>query len=137
MERDGRLVWWGRGVFLLIVVGLVVYLWVAGLDKADKWGSSIGGVVALVALGLPHLFPRKGKEEAVSEGAGVGDAVKPVGVVVEGSGDAEAESGGDANSGAEVVEGDTATVRVTRSGKAIAKGPGSVANSGVRQVPRS
>ncbi|MGX7829078.1 hypothetical protein ACTG9Q_28750 [Actinokineospora sp. 24-640] len=114
----------------------MVYLWVVGLDKADKWGSSIGGVVALMALGLPYLFPRKGKEGNVSENPGAGDAVEPNVVVVD-SGDAEAEIGGNANSGAEVVEGDTTRVRVTRSGKSVAKGPGSVANSGVRRVPRS
>jgi hypothetical protein len=67
----------------------------------------------------------------VSDDAGTG------GVVVEDSGDAEATGGGEANTGAETGLDDTGAVRVTRSGKAVADGPGSVANTGVRRVPRS
>src|ERR1041384_3035126 len=90
VARSGRWVWWGRGVFGVIVVGLVVYLGVVGLDQADKWGSSIGCVIALVALVTPYLLPRHVREGTMSESAATD------GVVVENSGDAEAEQGGEA-----------------------------------------
>jgi len=115
----------------VIVGGLTVYLFVVGLDKADKVGSSIGGVAAVVALVGPYLLPRSRGEDPVSDEARAGE------VVVEDSGDARAIGGGEANTGAEVVEDDAGTVRVTRSGTAVADGPGSMANTGVRRVPRS
>jgi hypothetical protein len=131
-RRSARLMWSGRVVFGVIVVALVIYLFVVGLDKADKLGSSIGGVVALVALGAPYLLPQRRTEEVpVADDAQVNEAV------VEDAGDAEATGGGQANTGAETVEGDTRSIRVTRSGKAVADGQGSVANTGVRRVPRS
>ena len=129
VARSGRWVWWGRGVFGVIVVGLVVYLGVVGLDQADKWGSSIGCVIALVALVTPYLLPRHVREGTMSESAATD------GVVVENSGDAEAEQGGEATTGVQTDDSDTGPVRVTRSGKAVATGPGSVANTGVRRVP--
>lgn len=133
VARSTRWVWVGRGVFGATVAGLAVYLVVVGLDEADKLGSSIGGVVAVVALLAPYLLPpARGKEDVV-----VFDDAESGGVVVEDSGDAEATGGGEANTGAEATKDDTGTVRVTRSGKAVASGPGSVANTGVRSDPRS
>ncbi|GAB3004729.1 hypothetical protein GCM10027184_72480 [Saccharothrix stipae] len=117
--------WAGRVVFGLIVAGLAVYLFKVGLDDADKLGSSIGGVAAVAALLAPYLLPRR-EEDAV-----------PDEVVVEDSGDADATGGGEANTGVETVDGDPGTVRVTRSGNAVADGPGSVANTGVRRRPRT
>uniref|UniRef100_UPI001EE49A69 hypothetical protein n=1 Tax=Saccharothrix deserti TaxID=2593674 RepID=UPI001EE49A69 len=75
----------------------------------------------------------RGKREdvMVSDDTGMG------GVVVEDSGDAEAMGAGEANTGAETGQDDTRAVRVTGSGKAVAEGPGSVANTGVRRVPRA
>ncbi|MFD4672983.1 hypothetical protein ACFWNN_24870 [Lentzea sp. NPDC058450] len=116
----------------MIVVGLVVYLFSVGLDEADKVGSSIGGVIAFVALGAPYLLPQPRKESLVPDDPQVSDDV-----VVENSGDAEATGGGVANAGVETVDGGTGAVRVTGSGKAVANGPGSVANTGVRRLPRS
>ncbi|MEU4447739.1 hypothetical protein AB0K14_07230 [Actinosynnema sp. NPDC050801] len=107
------------------MAGLAVYLFKVGLEDADKLGSSIGGVAAVAALLAPYLLPRR-EEAAV-----------PDEVVVEDSGDADATGGGEANTGAETVDGDTGTVRVTRSGNAVADGPGSVANTGVRRRPRT
>lgn len=118
--------WAGRVVFGVIVVGLVVYLSLVGLDKADKLGSSIGGVVALVALVAPYLLPARREDSPVADD-----------IVVENSGDAQATGGGQANTGAETPEGDTATIRVTGSGNAVADGSGSEANTGVRRIPRS
>ncbi|MDX3661754.1 hypothetical protein PV646_31000 [Streptomyces sp. ID05-26A] len=113
------------------MAGLVVYQFVVGLDRADKVGGSVGGVVALVALGAPYLLPRPQGENLMPNGAQARE------VVVEGSGDAKATAGGVANTGVETVERDAAAVRVTGSGKAVAEGSGSVANTGVRHVPRS
>jgi hypothetical protein len=113
------------------VAGLVAYLVVVGLDKADKVSSSIGAVLALIALVAPYLLPRSREEDAVSDEVEVGETE------VKDSGDAQATGAGEANTGAEVVDGGTGTVRVTRSGKAVADGPGSVANTGVRRVTRS
>jgi len=115
-------VWVGRGLFGVIVAGLVVYLVVVGLDKADKLASAISVVVALVALGAPYLLP------SVGEPVGEPDRV-------EDSGAARATGGGKANTGVEVA-GDDRPAQVTRSGDATADGSGSVANTGVQRWPR-
>jgi hypothetical protein len=39
------------------LVGLVVYLAIVGLDKADKLGSAIGMLLAAVGLLAPYLLP--------------------------------------------------------------------------------
>ncbi len=126
-----RWVWIGRVVFGVIVVGLVVYLFVVGLDKADKVGSSIGCVLALEALLAPYLLPRSREEDSVPDNASVGE------LVVEDSGDAHATGGGKAITGAAIVEGDTDVVRVVKTGIAVAHGVGSVAITGSLHVPRS
>ncbi|WP_439657751.1 hypothetical protein ACSHWB_35930 [Lentzea sp. HUAS TT2] len=113
------------------MAGLVVYLFVVGLDKADKVGSSIGGVLALVALGTPYLLPRSREEDPMLEHTQASE------IVVEDSGDANATGGGEANTGAQAVEGAMGAVRVTGSGNATADGPGSVANTGAQGIPRS
>ena len=129
MHRRKSWEWCGRVVFVVIVAGLVAYLSVVGLDKADKIASSIGGVVALAALIGPYLLLRsRNEDEVVSE-----DATNET--VITDSGEAEATGGGTANTGAETSE-DTGSIRVTRSGKAVAKGPGSVANTGARNLPQ-
>lgn len=67
--RSSRWVWVGRGVFGVIVVGLVVYLFAVGLDKADKVGSSIGGVVGVAALVAPYLLaPGRRRPDGTAEG---------------------------------------------------------------------
>ncbi|GAA1588106.1 hypothetical protein [Actinoplanes couchii] len=55
-RRSARLVWVGRGVFGAIVLSLIVYLLLVGIDTADKIASSVSVVVALVALGTPYLL---------------------------------------------------------------------------------
>ncbi|MEU5694354.1 hypothetical protein [Actinosynnema sp. NPDC020468] len=119
----------------MIVAGLAVYLFVVGLDEADKVGSSIGGVVAVAALVAPYLLPpaRGGRGERGTV-ASKGD--ESDGTVVESSGSAEASGGGEANTGVETARDGTGAIRVTGSGKAVANGSGSVANTGVRR-PRS
>jgi tetratricopeptide (TPR) repeat protein len=56
-RRSQWWVWTGRVVFGLLVVGVVAYLAIVGLDRADKTASSIGAVVALIALGALYLLP--------------------------------------------------------------------------------
>jgi hypothetical protein len=119
-------VWVGRVAFGVIVAGLVVYLVVVGLDKADKLASAIGAVAALVALVAPYLLPtpRPGGVSRVEP-----DRVQDTGT-------ARGTGMGQANTGVDVV-GDDRPAQVTRSGDATADGPGSVANTGVQRRPRS
>ncbi|BCL15797.1 hypothetical protein GCM10017556_35360 [Micromonospora sagamiensis] len=41
----------------LAVLGLVGYLIVVGLDRADKIGSAVGVVIAILGLVAPYLLP--------------------------------------------------------------------------------
>ncbi|WP_239395560.1 hypothetical protein [Frankia sp. CiP3] len=106
-------------MFALVVVGLVVYLAVVGLDSADKLASSIGVVVALLALGAPYLLPSPGSEPDR----------------VEDTGNARASAGGLAITGLQTADGNR-PAQVIRTGAATADGPGSVANSGLQRGPR-
>jgi hypothetical protein len=119
------LVWAGRVIFGVIVVGLVVYLVVVGLDKADKLASTVGVVVALLALGAPYLLP-----QPPLESASMPDPDR-----VEDTGKAAATGGGQANTGLEAI-GDSRPAQVTRSGDATADGPGSGANTGIQRRPQ-
>lgn len=118
-QRSRRWVWVGRAVFGAIVVAVVVYLAVVGLDEADKVASSIGVVVALAALGAPYLLPAPS----------AGGALDPD--RVEDAGRANATGGGQANTGLQGP--DSRPGQVIRSGDATADGPGSVANSGIQR----
>jgi len=55
--RRRRYLWLGRGVFAGITLALIAYLSWIGLDRADKVASTEGAVLALLALGAPHLLP--------------------------------------------------------------------------------
>jgi hypothetical protein len=118
--RRRLLIWMGRAVFAGIIAGLVIYLVSVGLDKADKIASSVGVVIALLALGAPYLLrtqePPKVPEPPVDR--------------VEHSGDATATGGGRANSGIERAD-VGGPAQVTRSGNARADAKGSSANTGV------
>jgi len=118
-------VWAGRVVFGVIVVALVVYLAVVGADKADKVASSIGVVLALLALGGPYLLPAP-----LPGGASTSDLDR-----VKDTGKAAATGGGRANTGL-LAPGDGRPGEVKRSGEATADGSGSVANTGIRHEPR-
>lgn len=56
-RRSPRWVWAGRMICLLVVSVVVGYLVLVGVDKADKVASSIGAVLALIALFSPYLLP--------------------------------------------------------------------------------
>lgn len=117
--------WAGRILFGVVVAGLVAYLARVGWSEADKRASSIGAVLALIALGAPYLLPRPEGGPLVPEPDQVQD-----------SGKATAAAGADANSGVDVVEGGERPAHVMRSGDAHADGPGSAANTGIRRRPR-
>jgi len=122
-RRSRRWIWAGRVVFGVLVAGLVGYLVVAGLEKADKVASGVGAVLALMALGAPYLLPPQG-------GAPMRDPDR-----VEDTGTAKATGGGQANAGLQTAGGDR-PAQVTRSGDATADGPGSVANTGIQRDRR-
>ncbi|MFC4066261.1 hypothetical protein [Actinoplanes subglobosus] len=105
-----------------MIVGLVAYFVVVGLDKADKIASTIGVVLAALALGGPYLLPPQKN----------GNAPAPT-MVVEGSGSATATGGGRANTGVQ-HRGDDSGAQVRSSGDARADGPGSNANTGVQRL---
>ena len=50
-------VWGGRAIAAVVIAGLVAYLCVVGLDKADKIASALGGLGAMAALAAPYLLP--------------------------------------------------------------------------------
>ena len=102
----------------VVVAGLVVYLVLVGLDRADKVASSISGVIA-VALFLASLLP--------------GRAPAPLDIV-EGSGAATATAGGHVHTGIQTARA-SGGAHVVRSGDARADGPGSIANTGITHGP--
>ena len=121
-RRSAWWVWAGRVVFAVVVVGLVVYLAVVGLDRADKLASSISLLVGLFALAAPYLLPLPGVS------GGEPDRV-------EDTGDARATGGGQANTG--LHTGDVGrAARAARTGDATADGPRSSANTGIQRGPR-
>lgn len=123
-RRRTQWVWIGRGVAVLALGGLTTYFLQVGWDEADKVGSSVGLLVAIAALFAPYLFPvTKFGGETVTE---------PLDLTR--TGKAEARDGGVANTGVEAEAGER-PIKVSDSGDATAQGPGSVANTGVRQVP--
>jgi uncharacterized membrane protein len=72
-----RWFWVGRAAGAVIVLGLVGYLVGVGLDRADKIGSAVGAVVALVAVLLPYILPaRTTKEPAMPEDEQPSQAVR-------------------------------------------------------------
>lgn len=119
-RRSRRVILTGRIVFTLLAIVLIVYLSIVGLDKADKIASTISVFLAAIALVGPYLLPK-------SEENG-----EPVpGVMIEGSGSATAIGGGHANTGVQRRR-TGASSHVRQSGDARAEGPGSIANTGIR-----
>ena len=117
-HRNRRWTWAGRILAVVILVGLAVYPLRVGLEAASKIGSVLTVLIAFAALVAPYLLPPSGGS-AMHEEAQVED-----------SGNARAGAGGHANTGIETT-GEGAPKRVSRSGGAVAEGPGSVANTGI------
>lgn len=57
MRRHSGWIWGGRIVAVAVVAGLISYLSIVGLDKADKLASVLGLFVAVAALAAPYLLP--------------------------------------------------------------------------------
>jgi hypothetical protein len=74
-QRNPRFVWISRIIAISVIVGLAIYLIFVGLNAADKLGSAIGAVVALVALLAPYVLPPRGAGAAISPAQHVSDAV--------------------------------------------------------------
>jgi hypothetical protein len=119
-RRSRRLVLIGRVVAAIVLAGLAVYLVRAGLDKADKLASSIGLLVAALALVAPYLVPASSDQPAPRNPT----------AVVEDTGDAKATAGGFASTGVVTTGEDDGPTQVRNTGDATADGPASVANTG-------
>jgi hypothetical protein len=63
MRRRSFWLWGGRIFAILVVIALAGYLYRSGLDRADKLGSSVAVVIALVALITPYVLPPRPKGE--------------------------------------------------------------------------
>src|SRR5262245_27363732 len=63
-RRSPLWIWIGRAVFAAVLAALISYLVAAGLDKADKLGSGISVVIALIALVAPYLLPPRSDSPA-------------------------------------------------------------------------
>lgn len=122
LHRNRRWIWAGRVVAVVILVGLAVYLLLVGWDSASKIGSALGLPIAFAAFVAPYLLPPSGGSAMTEEAQ------------VEDSGNARAGAGGQANTGIETT-GEGGPKRVSRSGDAVAEGPGSVANTGITHRP--
>lgn len=59
-------IWGGRAAAAVVVAGLVIYLCLVGLDKADKLASVLGLLVAVAALLGPYLLPPSGRSDSTS-----------------------------------------------------------------------
>lgn len=121
-RRSPRWIWAGRIVFGVLAAASVAYPAVVGLDKANKFGSYLAAVVALLALGAPYLLPTPG-------GATMADQDR-----IEDSGAAKATNGGQATTGVDST-GTGGPAQVIRSGDATADGPGSTATTGIVRRP--
>lgn len=120
-----RWIWLGRVAAAVILIGLGVYLFSVGLENADRLASIGSLFLAAIALIAPYLFPIRSQGGSV-----VSDVVE-----VKGSGNATAEDGGHANTG---IDSNTdKQLRVDGSGDAIAKGPGSIATTGIMNRPHT
>lgn len=56
------------------IVGLIAYLFAVGLDKADKLGSVIGCLAALVSLAMAAMF--RARTNAADEGPTVSNTIR-------------------------------------------------------------
>ncbi len=116
-ERRRRWIWGGRIVAVVLLVGIGIWMAFAGLERANALAGAIGLLVAIAALVAPYLLPLPPSGPTGSS-------------EVEGSGKARAETGGQANTGISTQSSDRPS-RVSNSGDAVAKGPGSIANTGI------
>ncbi|MFC4068649.1 hypothetical protein [Actinoplanes subglobosus] len=111
------------------LTGWAVFLSGQGLENADRWVTVVGFFVTTIlaagsfAAGWSASRPPAPRQPASADR-------------VTDSGTAHAGEGGRASTGIETC-GDGRTAEVNRSGDATARGPGSVANTGVSRQPRT
>lgn len=115
-NSDVKKIWIGRVLALIVLGATGVWMWQAGITKANAVGGAVGLLVAFAALLAPYLFPVKGHSSSRSE------------ATVIGSGKATSIYGS-ANTG--VLSSGDGHLEVTNSGDAFARGTGSKANTGI------
>jgi hypothetical protein len=122
--RGRKLVLAGGSVVLAVASPLAFTL--GPVEVGDAVSASIIAATAAVALALP-LWPGRtdGAEPGRDESADV---------VATGTGMAQAENGGDANTGVQFHRATGGHLRAENTGPAIAQGPGGHANSGVEEI---
>ena len=64
-RQSSRWILVGRLAFCIVVAALVIYLFVVGLDKADKLASAISAVIALLTLGATYLLSQRASNTSV------------------------------------------------------------------------
>jgi hypothetical protein len=121
-RRSQSWIWAGRISFAALTTGLVVYLSLAGLERADKVASCIGAFAAILSLAAPYLLPESATGPTSDRDW------------VERTGTAESTEGGRATTGADIA-GESRAVTVLYSGDASASGLDSVATSGILRRP--
>jgi hypothetical protein len=62
-------IWVGRIAAVVVTAGLIAYLSLVGLNKADKLASVLGLLVAVAALVVPYLLPSSDGHSAKEESA--------------------------------------------------------------------
>ena len=124
--RSRKVVLVGGAVVLAVGSPLAFALGPAGVG--DAVSASIIAATAVAALTVPLWPSRSGSPEPGGEAA--------ADVVAKKTGTAMASGGGDANSGVRGRRGTRGTLRAEDTGKAVADGPGSRANSGAEEVDR-
>ncbi|MFD1364155.1 hypothetical protein [Actinoplanes sichuanensis] len=117
-------------LFVAALSGWAVFLSGRGPANADRWVTVVGffGTTVLAAGSFAAGWSAS-RSPASARQAAAADRVAA-------SGAADASGGGRANTGIEGY-GDGRTAQVNRSGDATARGPGSVANTGVSRTPRT
>jgi hypothetical protein len=109
LQRRAQWIWGGRIAAILLLAGLVAYLSLVGLAKADKLASVLSLLVAVAALVVPYLLPPPGKSDSRR------GPVQDVGNSVVGKHLTQVQ-----NSGAVRVQGPPGTPNDAPSGKASA-----------------
>ena len=122
----GRKVVLITGTAALTVASPLAYM-LGTADVGTAVSASIAAATAAAALAVP-LWPNR------SDSGAAAGATHTEDVIAMDTGRAEAHRGGKTNSGARRRRGAGGLVRAERTGSAIARGPGSHANSGVEEV---
>jgi hypothetical protein len=84
--RRSGVIWVGRAFAGAVLVGLAIYFFHVGLDKADKLASVLGLFVALLALTVPYLIGRRASATApIATGTAAGPRQSVVNTTIGGN----------------------------------------------------